>query len=168
MDFQQTRPDLPFIFVSGTVGEETAVAALKNGAQDYLMKGSLKRLVPAAQRELRDAEDRQTRKRLEAHVQQLQKFEAIGRLAAGIAHDFNHMIGAILGSAEMGIDEAPASAAPRSTRRSPHAGPDSKVILTSGYTAGAASLIDLKDKGAHILQKPLHLGDPRPSHSKSS
>ncbi|MGA2094932.1 MAG: response regulator [Candidatus Acidiferrum sp.] len=105
---RKKHPDLPFIFVSGTMGEETAVAAMRNGAQDYLMKGSLRRLVPAVQRELRDAEERTSRKRLEQHVQQLQKFEAIGRLAGGIAHDFNNMIGAIMGWAEMGFDEAPA------------------------------------------------------------
>jgi two-component system cell cycle sensor histidine kinase/response regulator CckA len=97
--------DIPFIFVSGTIGEETAVAAMRNGAQDYLMKDNLKRLVPAVQRELREYEQRQERKRLEKHVQQLQKFEAIGRLSGGIAHDFNNMIGAILGWAELGYEE---------------------------------------------------------------
>ena len=92
---------IPFIFVSGTIGEETAVSALKDGAQDYLMKTNLKRLVPAVQRELREAEQRQERERLERQVQQLHKFEAIGRLAGGIAHDFNNVIGAILGWAEL-------------------------------------------------------------------
>jgi signal transduction histidine kinase len=102
--------DVPFIFVSGTMGEETAVAAMKNGAQDYFIKGNLQRLVPAVQRELRDAEERRERKRLETHVHQLQKFEAIGRLAGGVAHDFNNVIGAIMGWAELGYDEAePAS-----------------------------------------------------------
>lgn len=101
-----TGSDAPFIFVSGTMGEDTAVDALKNGAQDYLVKTNLKRLVPAVQRELREVEARRERKRLEKHVQQLQKFEAIGRLAGGIAHDFNNTIGAILGWAEMGYEEA--------------------------------------------------------------
>jgi two-component system cell cycle sensor histidine kinase/response regulator CckA len=92
---------IPFIFVSGTIGEETAVSALKDGAQDYLMKTNLKRLVPAVQRELREAEERGERERLEQQVQQLHKFETIGRLAGGIAHDFNNVIGAILGWAEL-------------------------------------------------------------------
>jgi two-component system, cell cycle sensor histidine kinase and response regulator CckA len=58
----QSRPlDIPFLIVSGTIGEETAVAAMKAGAQDYLLKGNLARLVPAVERELREAEDRQKR-----------------------------------------------------------------------------------------------------------
>jgi two-component system, cell cycle sensor histidine kinase and response regulator CckA len=97
---------VPFIFVSGTIGEETAVAAVTKGAQDYLMKGNLKRLVPAVQRALREREQSRERERLQKHVQQLQKFEAIGRLSGGIAHDFNNMLGAILGWAELGYEEA--------------------------------------------------------------
>jgi len=99
--------DLPLIFVSGTLGEEAAVAALKEGAQDYLIKGNLKRLVSAVQRELREAVARRERRQLEQHVHQLQKFEAIGQLAGGIAHDFNNVLGAILGWAELACDDAP-------------------------------------------------------------
>lgn len=58
--------DLPFIIVSGTIGEETAVAAMKAGAHDYFMKGNFARLVPAIQRELREAEARRERSRAEA------------------------------------------------------------------------------------------------------
>src|SRR2546422_7051936 len=46
--------DMPFIFVSGTIGEDAAVAAMRTGAHDYIMKGNLKRLLPAVERELRD------------------------------------------------------------------------------------------------------------------
>src|ERR1700730_5366350 len=97
--------EVPFIFVSGTIGEDVATDAMRVGAHDYVMKTNLKRLVPAVQRELREAEDRKERKRLELHVHQLQRFEAIGRLAGGVAHDFNNIIGAILGWAEMGCEE---------------------------------------------------------------
>jgi two-component system, cell cycle sensor histidine kinase and response regulator CckA len=62
---QQQRRDLPFIIVSGTIGEETAVAAMKAGAHDYIIKGNLARLVPAVERELREAEERQKRQKAE-------------------------------------------------------------------------------------------------------
>lgn len=52
---QEQEIDIPFLMVSGTVDEEMAVAAMKAGAHDYLMKNNLKRLVPAVQRELREA-----------------------------------------------------------------------------------------------------------------
>lgn len=54
--------DLPFIIVSGTIGEELAVEAMKAGANDYLMKGGLARLVPAVERELREAVGRRERR----------------------------------------------------------------------------------------------------------
>lgn len=100
--------DLPFIFLSGTIGEDTAVAALKQGAQDYLMKDNLKRLLPAVQRELEETQRRQERSRLEQQVQQLEKSESIGRLAGGIAHDFNNALGVILGWTDFCCEEAPA------------------------------------------------------------
>src|SRR6202008_4978263 len=62
---------MPFIFVSCTIGEDVAVAAMKTGADDYIMKGNLKRLVPAVQRELRDAEDRRHPRPAEYRVQSL-------------------------------------------------------------------------------------------------
>src|SRR6266498_517678 len=58
--------DLPFIIVSGTIGEEPAVAAMKAGAHDFLMKGNLTRLIPAVARELREAVERRERRQAEA------------------------------------------------------------------------------------------------------
>ncbi|MGO9087631.1 MAG: response regulator [Candidatus Sulfotelmatobacter sp.] len=99
--------DTPFIYVSGTIGEETAIAALKQGAQDYVMKGNLKRLLPAIQRELKEAEQGREKVQLERQLRLLERFEAIGRLAGGICHDFNNIIGVILGWAQLGEEEAP-------------------------------------------------------------
>ena len=55
---RQQKPDLPFIFVSGTIGEETAIEALKTGATDYVLKTRLSRLGPAVRRALREAGER--------------------------------------------------------------------------------------------------------------
>jgi two-component system, cell cycle sensor histidine kinase and response regulator CckA len=58
--------DIPFISVSGTVGEETVAEMIKAGAHDYVMKGNLARLVPAIERELRAARERRERRQAEA------------------------------------------------------------------------------------------------------
>lgn len=55
--------DLPFIIVSGNIGEDIAVGAMKAGAHDYILKGNLARLVPAIERELREAEVRRQRRK---------------------------------------------------------------------------------------------------------
>ncbi len=60
--------DIPFIFVSGTIQEETAVEAMRAGAHDYMMKGNLKRLVPAVTRELAEAEGRRKRRQAETDL----------------------------------------------------------------------------------------------------
>ena len=63
---QEEQLDLPFIIVSGNIGEDIAVKAMKAGAHDYLIKGNLTRLVPAIEREVREAEIRQSRRQAEA------------------------------------------------------------------------------------------------------
>jgi nitrogen-specific signal transduction histidine kinase/DNA-binding response OmpR family regulator len=63
--FKETGPDIPFLVVSGAVGEETAVEVLKSGAHDVLIKNNLARLVPAVERELREAAERRARRKAE-------------------------------------------------------------------------------------------------------
>ncbi|PYR01649.1 MAG: hypothetical protein DMF97_07040, partial [Acidobacteria bacterium] len=55
---KESRLDIPFIIVSGTIGEETAVDAMRAGAQDFMIKGKLARLLPAIERGIREAESR--------------------------------------------------------------------------------------------------------------
>jgi len=67
---QQSGLDIPFVIVSGGIGEDIAVSAMKMGAHDYLMKGNLSRLVPAVERELRDAANRASQRNAERALQE--------------------------------------------------------------------------------------------------
>lgn len=70
---QERCPNVPFILVSGALGDELAVETLKRGATDYVLKHKLSRLVPAVHRALREAEERADRKRAEEEVWRLNR-----------------------------------------------------------------------------------------------
>lgn len=83
---REKRPQIPFVFVSGTIGEEAAIEALKNGATDYVLKHRLTRLVPAVDRALRESAERAERRRAEEAMQQSEHkyrelFECLGDAA---------------------------------------------------------------------------------------
>ena len=67
---REKRPEVPFLFVSGTIGEDAAIEALKNGATDYVLKHRLMRLIPAVDRALREANERAERERAEEAMRQ--------------------------------------------------------------------------------------------------
>lgn len=84
--------DVPFIIVSGTIGEETAVEAMKAGAHDYLLKENLRRLGPAVERELREAQVRRERRQAVAALKEMARrsaflAEASGKLAASLDYE---------------------------------------------------------------------------------
>lgn len=91
---------LPFIFVSGTMGEDVAVEALHQGATDYVLKGSPARLAPAVRRALRDAAERRNFDRLEAELLRAQRFESLALLAGGLSHDLRNLLQPLLLAAD--------------------------------------------------------------------
>jgi diguanylate cyclase (GGDEF)-like protein len=78
---QEMAPDVPFIFVSGTIGEERAITALHSGAVDYLLKDNLARLVPAIRRAIHEASTRRARRTEQAHINRLDR---VLRMLSGV------------------------------------------------------------------------------------
>ena len=90
--------DLPIIVVSGTVDEASAVIALKAGAHDFVVKGNFARLLPAVERELREARSRAERRKMEDQLMVSDRMASMGMLAAGVAHEINNPLAAVLGN----------------------------------------------------------------------
>jgi signal transduction histidine kinase len=97
------RPELPFIFVSGTLGEEVAIEAIKIGATDYVLKTRLSRLVPAVHRALREARERERLRRLEAELAHKNRVSMLGELSASIAHELKQPLAAIVMSGDASL-----------------------------------------------------------------
>jgi signal transduction histidine kinase len=95
--------DVPFIIVSGTVGEARAVEIMRAGAHDYVFKDNLSRLGVAIERELREARNRADKRRLQEQLLVSERMASIGVLAAGVVHEINNPLTALLGSAELAV-----------------------------------------------------------------
>jgi PAS domain S-box-containing protein len=96
--YKKTETDIPFILVSGVIGEEKAVEAMKAGAHDYIMKENIAKLVPVIEREMREAQNRKEKRQAETVLKV--KMEELRRMAtvvrdsndAVILHDFDGKI----------------------------------------------------------------------------
>jgi two-component system, cell cycle sensor histidine kinase and response regulator CckA len=93
---QEQCSGIPFIILSGELGDEAAVELIRQGATDYVLKDRPARLASVVRRAVAEAEQRAERAELEGQLHRSQRLEGIGRLAAGVAHDFNNMVGAML------------------------------------------------------------------------
>ncbi|WP_224244736.1 sensor histidine kinase [Hyalangium gracile] len=93
---KQRGLDVPFLIVSGVIGEETAVAAMKAGVHDFLLKDKLGRLGPALARELREAAGRAERRHMQEQLLLSDRLASLGMLAAGVAHEINNPLTSLL------------------------------------------------------------------------
>jgi signal transduction histidine kinase len=95
--------DVPFIIVSGTIGEETAVEAMRAGANDFMPKGAMARLLPAIDRELREARARTERKKMREQLMISERMASVGMLSASVAHEINNPLAVIVANLEFAL-----------------------------------------------------------------
>jgi len=122
--------DIPFLLISGMIDTDTAVAAMRHGASDFLYKDDLTRMLPAIRRELEEAKMRKEKAQAEEALEEsnaklkralktlavaqdqlvaAERFRALGQMSSGIAHDFNNALMKMQGTVEMLKARVPAS-----------------------------------------------------------
>jgi signal transduction histidine kinase len=96
--------DVPFLIVSGKIGEDVAVAAMKAGVHDFVLKDRLGRLAPAVAREIREAEVRAERRRIQEHLLLSDRLSSLGLLAASVAHEINNPLASLIMNLRLVMD----------------------------------------------------------------
>ncbi|HEX7602498.1 MAG TPA: hybrid sensor histidine kinase/response regulator [Polyangiaceae bacterium] len=92
---QELTRDLPLIILTGAVGEEAAVDYMRLGARDVVLRGNLRRLLPALDREIAESKVRAQLRRSEDLLLRSQRLRAMGEMAAGVAHDVRNLLNPI-------------------------------------------------------------------------
>ena len=121
--------EVPFIIISDTIGEEIAVTTMQHGAAVYLLKYQITRLGPAVRRAMGKSKERLEHKRQEQQLIETQKMEAIRWLVTDVAHDFNNILGVIIGYSDLVKSELkPASPAQKYVEEIRHAAERANVL----------------------------------------
>ena len=165
--------DVPFIFVSGTLGEEVAIDALQMGATDYVFKTRLSRLVPAIHRAMREAwervelrQQREKLRQLETELAHMGRVSIVGELAASIAHEVNQPLSGIVSSGSaclrwLAADPPNLEEARESVRRIVAAGRHAGEVIARirGLTKPTAAPVEKLDLNETIRQVLVLIGD---------
>lgn len=103
---REASPRMPFLFVSGTMGEEAAIEALRQGATDYILKNQPARLGAATRRALVEAAEQRARDQAESELVRSQRYESLALLAGGLSHDLRNILQPLLIAAPMIAERA--------------------------------------------------------------
>lgn len=93
---REQDPHLPFIFLSGTISEDTAIEAVRAGATDYILKSRTARLTVAVRRAVTEANERRARDLAEAELIRSQRFQTLAILAGSLGHDLRNTLQPVL------------------------------------------------------------------------
>ncbi|HVR86583.1 MAG TPA: hybrid sensor histidine kinase/response regulator [Planctomycetota bacterium] len=161
--------DLPIIIVSGAIGEATAVAAMKAGAHDYVMKSNLSRLVPAVEREIREAvvrrERRDAEEELRVHTKEIEVLnqrldDERAELATFhdlVTHDVSNFSMALLGIIERLLDKADGPLTERQEALLQRA--NRQGLTVSRLAENARLFARLRRQGLQAERQPMLLGE---------
>ncbi len=132
-DLRATGRDIPFILISGSIGEAVIVTAMKAGVQDYVLKSDLTRLSVAVEREVREAAVRVEQAKMRERLMISERMASAGTLAAGIAHEINNPLAIVTGNLELTAEGLERIAS------------QIRALVTEGHPEGAALSANLEE-----------------------